>query len=73
MYVGIPILKIVFGDSPNLSAFTLPLLVYHPTQILLGGCLVPFLQDWIKKGGEETSRTPTPTTSTSEQLVLTVK
>ena len=70
MYVGIPILKIVFGDSPNLSAFTLPLLVYHPTQILLGGFLVPFLQDWIKRG-EETSRTPTPTTS--EQLVLIVK
>lgn len=28
---------------------TLPLLVYHPTQILLGSALVPFLQAWVKK------------------------
>lgn len=47
--IGIPILKIVFSHSPNLSSMTLPLLVYHPTQILLGSALVPFLQAWVKK------------------------
>lgn len=39
--------KIVFAANPNLSTLTVPLLVYHPTQILLGGFLVPFLQSWI--------------------------
>ncbi|XP_003383568.1 PREDICTED: sodium/bile acid cotransporter 7-A-like [Amphimedon queenslandica] len=53
--LGIPILKIVFVDSPDLSSFTLPLLIYHPTQILLGSSLVSMLQSWVQ--GEETSTT----------------
>ena len=44
---GIPMLKIIFSHSENLSLISLPLLVYHPTQILLGSALVPFLQTWV--------------------------
>ena len=40
-------LKIVFATNPELSTLAVPLLIYHPTQILLGGFLVPFLQSWI--------------------------
>ena len=40
-------LKIIFSHSENLSLISLPLLVYHPTQILLGSALVPFLQGWV--------------------------
>ena len=58
-YLGIPILKIVFTESPNLSAYSLPLLIYHPTQILLGSFLVPFLQTWVK---EEPPMSPTKVT-----------
>ena len=59
-YLGIPILKIVFTESPHLSAYSLPLLIYHPTQILLGSFLVPFLQTWVK---EEPPMSPTKVTS----------
>ena len=41
-------LKIIFGQMENISSLTLPLLVYHPTQILLGSALVPWLQNWVK-------------------------
>ena len=44
---GIPILKIVFPDSKMFGLISLPLLVYHPTQILLGSLLVPYLQTWV--------------------------
>ena len=44
---GIPMLKIVFAGDPGLSLMSIPLLVYHPTQILLGAVLVPFLQSWV--------------------------
>jgi len=44
---GIPIIKIIFADSPSLSLITIPLLVYHPTQILLGGLLVPSVRNWM--------------------------
>ena len=45
--VGIPILKIVYGADPQLSVMSIPLLIYHPTQILLGGLLVPSVRGWM--------------------------
>lgn len=63
--IGIPILKIVFSHSPNLSSMTLPLLVYHPTQILLGSALVPFLQAWVKKSNPAGQLPATPPRSAS--------
>lgn len=55
--LGIPILKIIFGNSPQLSSLSLPLLVYHPTQIILGSVLVPWLQDWVKGSPSKTPAT----------------
>ncbi|KAJ8601480.1 hypothetical protein CTAYLR_005705 [Chrysophaeum taylorii] len=43
--LGIPILRVVFSD--NLPALSAPLLIYHPTQILLGGLLVTSLRSWL--------------------------
>ncbi|XP_060586373.1 sodium/bile acid cotransporter 7-like isoform X2 [Ruditapes philippinarum] len=48
--LGIPIIKIIFADSASLSLITIPLLVYHPTQILLGGLLVPSVRSWMLSG-----------------------
>ncbi|XP_032812255.1 sodium/bile acid cotransporter 7 [Petromyzon marinus] len=45
--LGVPMLKIVFAGMPQLSLLTVPLLVYHPTQILLGGLLVGTLRPWM--------------------------
>lgn len=58
--LGIPILKIIFENSPQLSSISLPLLVYHPTQIILGSILVPWLQDWVVNGAESASTSPMP-------------
>lgn len=46
--LGIPMLKIVFAGHPSLSLISLPLLVYHPTQILFGGMLVPGIRSWME-------------------------
>lgn len=56
--LGIPIMKIVFSGSANLSSLTLPLLVYHPTQILLGSALVPLLQAWVSRGAPPAANIP---------------
>ncbi|KAJ9583800.1 hypothetical protein L9F63_021850 [Diploptera punctata] len=45
--LGIPILRIIYGGYSHLSTISLPLLVYHPTQIILGGLIVTYLQDWM--------------------------
>ncbi|KAF2900778.1 hypothetical protein ILUMI_05408 [Ignelater luminosus] len=45
--LGIPILRIMFHGLSHLSQISLPLLVYHPTQMILGGLLVSNLKDWV--------------------------
>lgn len=47
LIVGIPILRIMFHGYSHLSQISLPLLVYHPTQIILGGLVVSQIKDWM--------------------------
>ncbi|KAG8518383.1 Sodium/bile acid cotransporter 7 [Galemys pyrenaicus] len=44
---GIPMLKIVFAGHEHLSLISVPLLIYHPVQILLGSVLVPTIKSWM--------------------------
>ncbi|EFA08480.1 sodium/bile acid cotransporter 7 [Tribolium castaneum] len=46
--LGIPILRILFHGYSHLSQISLPLLIYHPTQIILGGLIVTQLKDWVQ-------------------------
>lgn len=45
--LGIPMLKIVFAGFEHLSLISVPLLIYHPAQILLGSVLVPSIRSWM--------------------------
>ncbi|KAK5638242.1 hypothetical protein RI129_012537 [Pyrocoelia pectoralis] len=45
--LGIPILRIMFHGLSHLTQISLPLLVYHPTQMILGGLLVTNLKEWM--------------------------
>lgn len=47
LYPGIPMLKIVFEGYEHLSLISVPLLIYHPSQILLGSILVPTIRNWM--------------------------
>ena len=51
--LGIPMLKIIYAGNSSLSLLSIPLLVYHPCQILLGGLLVPKVQAWMVKEQDE--------------------
>eukprot|EP00049_Salpingoeca_infusionum_P026135 m.23948 g.23948 ORF g.23948 m.23948 type:complete len:363 (+) comp8547_c1_seq1:250-1338(+) len=47
--LGIPMMNIVFANSTHLSLLSVPLLVYHPTQIFLGSVLVPTVKGWLDR------------------------
>eukprot|EP00053_Salpingoeca_punica_P012587 m.112787 g.112787 ORF g.112787 m.112787 type:complete len:411 (+) comp15987_c2_seq2:3376-4608(+) len=53
--LGIPMLKIVFAGQASMSLVSIPLLVYHPVQILLGSMLVPLARRWVAADREEAS------------------
>lgn len=59
--LGMPLLKILFEDHPEVSVavISIPLLIYHPLQILLGSCLVSPMQRWMGAAREKVDDTST--------------
>ncbi|HEX9295306.1 MAG TPA: bile acid:sodium symporter family protein [Polyangiaceae bacterium] len=56
--LGVPMIAIVYANRPELGLVTLPLLVYHPLQLLVAGAAV---DAWRRYNG--TDRPLSPTTS----------
>lgn len=51
-------LKIVFEGYEQLSLISVPLLIYHPSQILLGSILVPTIRNWMTSRQKVRTLTP---------------
>lgn len=47
---GLPLINALFGSSPDLVWFCLPILVYHPLQTFLGSALVLKLRRFVEEG-----------------------
>ena len=47
--VGVPMLQAMFEGNPKLGMYTLPLLVWHPLQLLIGTIAAPYLAAWVDK------------------------
>lgn len=46
--LGIPIIHEVFAGRPDLGLLVIPLLLFHPIQIILGSILAPYIKSHIK-------------------------
>jgi uncharacterized membrane protein YphA (DoxX/SURF4 family) len=60
--LGIPLIASMFGGSPHQSEYTLPILIWHPMQLILGSLLVPTLLRFVNRersriDGEKTKET----------------
>ena len=42
--LGVPMLSILYGHHPQLAWLTLPLICYHPLQLVIGGVLAARLR-----------------------------
>ena len=45
--LGIPLILAIFGDSKYVSLYTLPILIWHPMQLVVGSCIVGRLQTFM--------------------------
>ena len=50
--MGIPLITAMYETSEKLALYTLPILVWHPTQLILGSLLAPRLSDWVEREKE---------------------
>lgn len=46
MALGVPLINIVYKNDPNVGLYSVPLLIYHATQLFVGGALVRPLRQW---------------------------
>jgi sodium/bile acid cotransporter 7 len=46
--LGVPLIASVYKGDPNVGIYTLPILIWHPMQLVLGSMLVPRLKAFIQ-------------------------
>jgi sodium/bile acid cotransporter 7 len=61
--VGIPFINILYTGDPTVGLKSLPLLIQHPTQILVASLLMEVIKSWI-------SKEPVPTEDENEQNAI---
>ena len=46
---GMPLLKTIFDGNPNLALILVPLLIYHPLQLVVGSLAVPAFRKYVEE------------------------
>ena len=47
--MGVPLINAIYESDPNVGLYTLPLLIWHPMQLVIGSALAPKLSAWVEK------------------------
>jgi solute carrier family 10 (sodium/bile acid cotransporter), member 7 len=47
--LGVPLITSIYGKDPNLAFYTLPVMCWHPLQLILGSILVPHMVRFLAR------------------------
>lgn len=47
--MGVPLINAIYESDSNVGLYTLPLLIWHPIQLVVGSYLSPRLAEWVKR------------------------
>ncbi|EEC45933.1 predicted protein [Phaeodactylum tricornutum CCAP 1055/1] len=50
--MGVPLINAIYGDDPAVGSYTLPLLIWHPMQLVVGTILAPRLSAYVDRERE---------------------
>jgi solute carrier family 10 (sodium/bile acid cotransporter), member 7 len=51
--IGVPLITAIYGSQhPNIGLYTLPILIWHPMQLMVGTLIMPHLQAFIQREQE---------------------
>ena len=50
--MGIPLINAIYEESPFVGYYTLPLLIWHPMQLVIGTFIAPRLSAFVKREEE---------------------
>jgi hypothetical protein len=57
--MGVPLINAIYEDDPLVGLYTLPLLIWHPMQLLVGSTLAPRLAKFVETEEERLGISPT--------------
>eukprot|EP00978_Attheya_sp_CCMP212_P015091 scaffold38814_cov48-Attheya_sp.AAC.1 len=69
--MGVPLINAMYEDNPNVGLYTLPLLIWHPMQLVIGSFLAPRLAAFVERKEAALLLAATPEEATSELPVST--
>ena len=47
--IGVPLINAIFDGNPQVGFYTLPLLIWHPMQLVIGSFLAPQLAAFVER------------------------
>ena len=50
--MGVPLINAIYDGNPNIGVYMLPLLIWHPMQLVIGSALAPRLEKWVSQEKE---------------------
>lgn len=50
--MGVPLINAIYEDNSNVGLYTLPLLIWHPMQLVIGSALAPRLAAFVEREEE---------------------
>jgi len=51
--MGVPLINAIYEDNPLVGLYTLPLLIWHPMQLVIGTAIAPRIAEYVKRREEE--------------------
>jgi sodium/bile acid cotransporter 7 len=50
--MGVPLINAIYESNPMVGLYTLPLLIWHPMQLVLGSAVAPRVANYVKRKEE---------------------
>jgi solute carrier family 10 (sodium/bile acid cotransporter), member 7 len=50
--IGVPLIGAIYEGNPAVGMYTLPLLIWHPMQLVVGSLLAPHLSAFVRREEE---------------------
>lgn len=47
--MGVPLINAIYEDNPLVGLYTLPLLIWHPMQLVIGTAIAPRIAEYVKR------------------------
>ena len=47
--MGVPLINAIYESNPSVGLYTLPLLIWHPMQLVVGSFVAPYVAAYVKR------------------------